>query len=384
MFARKSVLKLFCIFSTLAAFALLGFVTVAPVAAQSTGNVYVLSNSEENAVIVFHRNADGTISQTGRFVTGGSGSGEGANPLGSQGPVILSADNRMLFAVNAGSNSISVFSVSGDELNRLQTISSGGTRPIGLTASHDLLYVLNTGDSPNITGFRIVPGDSPLVALDGSTQSLTNGSAAQPAEVIFNREGNVLLVTEKGTNQIDSFMLNEAGQAQAAEPWPATGSVPFGCAFSRNNIAVLAYTADAAPEAGGVGSYRVTTEGNMIPIGSEVSNGQTASTWMAVTGNGALAFTTNTVSGTISSFAVSPESGNVTLSQPVAATLRGGEESRTLFPSDMALSNSSRYLYVRNGANGTVTGFAVHSDGTLTPVAHAEGLPENAAGIAAR
>jgi len=384
MFAGKSVLKLFCMFSTLVAFALLGFVPVTPLAAQSTGNVYVLSNSEENAVIVFHRNADGTISQAGRFATGGSGSGEGTNPLGSQGPVILSADNRMLFAVNAGSHSISAFSVSGDQLNLLQTISSGGDRPISLTASHDLLYVLNTGDSPNITGFRIVPGDSPLAALDASTQSLTNGDAAHPAEVVFNRQGNVLLVTEKGTNQIDSFAVNEAGLAQAPEAWPATGSVPFGCAFSRNNVAVLAYTAHAAPEQGGVGSYRITEEADMIPIGSEVSDNQTASTWMAVTGNGALAFTTNTVSGTISSFAVSPESGNVTLSQAVAATLRGGEESRSLFPSDMALSNSSRYLYVRNGANGTVSGFAVHSDGTLTPVAHATGLPESAAGIAAR
>ncbi len=383
MFAGKSVVKLFCMFSTLALFALLGFAPGTRLAAQSTGNVYVLSNSEENAIIVFHRNADGTIAQAGRFATGGSGAGEGTNPLGSQGPVILSADNRMLFAVNAGSDSVSAFSVSGDELNLLQKISSGGTRPISLTVSHDLLYVLNSGDSPNITGFRIVPGSSPLVALDGSTQSLTNGEAAHPAEVTFNRAGNVLLVTEKGTNQIDSFAVNEAGLAQAPEAWPATGSVPFGCAFSRNNVAVLAYTADAAPEAGGVGSYRVTEDADMIPIGSEVSNNQTASTWLVVTGNGQLAFTTNTVSGTISSFAVSPESGNVTLSQPVAATLRGGE-SRSIFPSDMALSNNSRYLYVRNGANGTVSGFVVHTDGSLTPIAHAEGLPESAAGIAAR
>lgn len=50
----------------------------------------------------------------------------------------------------------------------------------------------------------------------------------------------------------------------------------------------------------------------------------------------------------------------------------------------MALSNKSRYLYVRNGANGTVSAFIVQVDGSLTPVAHAEGLPESAAGIAAR
>jgi 6-phosphogluconolactonase len=384
MLSGKSILKVSRIVSAVATFALLGFAPGGRLAAQSTGNVYVLTNQDENAVIVFHRNTDGTIAEAGRFVTGGSGSGRGTNPLGSQGPVILSADNRMLFAVNAGSDSISAFSVSGDELSLLQTISSGGNRPISLTTSHDLLYVLNTGDSPNITGFQIVPGSSPLVALEGSTRPLASGEAAHPAEVTFNHEGNALLVTEKGTNQIDSFAVNEAGLAQPGEAWPATGSVPFGCAFSRNNVAVLAYTADAAPESGGVGSYRVTEEADMIPVGAEVSNNQTASTWLVVTGNGQVAFTTNTVSGTISSFTVSPDSGNVTLSQHVAAALRGGEESGSLFPSDMALSNNSRYLYVRNGANGTVSGFVVHADGSLTPVAHAEGLPGVAAGIAAR
>ena len=114
-----------------------------------------------------------------------------------------------------------------------------------------------------------------------------------------------------------------------------------------------------------------------------MSDNKTASTWLAVTGNGTIVFTTNTVSGTISSFAVSRESGNVTLSRPVAASLRS-EESGSSFPSDMALSNDSRYLYVRNGANGTVSAFIVQVDGSLTRVAHAEGLPESAAGIAAR
>jgi 6-phosphogluconolactonase len=384
MFAGKSVAKLFCSFSTVAAFALLGFVPGTRLAAQSTGDVYVLSNElDENAVIVFHRNADGTIERAGRFPTGGSGSGSGTDPLGSQGPVILSADNRMLFAVNAGSDSISAFSVSGDELNLLQTVSSGGTRPISLTASHDLLYVLNSGDSANISGFRIVPGSSPLVRVEGSTQPLPGGSAADSAEVLFNREGNVLLVTEKGTNQLDSFTVDEAGKASMAEAYPSTGPVPFGCAFGRRNVAITAYTANAAPQAGGIGSYKVSDEGNLSAIGAEVSDNQTASTWLAVTGNGTIVFTANTVSGTISSFAVSPESGNVTLSRPVAASLRS-EESGSSFPSDMALSNDSRYLYVRNGANGTVSAFIVQVDGSLTRVAHAEGLPESAAGIAAR
>ena len=128
----------------------------------------------------------------------------------------------------------------------------------------------------------------------------------------------------------------------------------------------------------------MSSEGDIRAITPAVPDKGTASTWLVVTGNGALAFTTNTVSGTISSYAVSPEDGSLSLRQPVAAAVRGGEESASAFPSDMALSNNNRYLYVRNGANGTVSGFILHEDGSLTPVAHAEGLPETAAGIAAR
>src|SRR5215469_9734135 len=135
MIGGKSVAKLFCMFSAVAALALLGFTPGTRLAAQSTnaGAVYVLSNQPtENAVIVFHRSAQGTLEPRGSFPTGGAGIGSGPNPLGSQGSLILSPDNRLLFAVNAGSDTITAFAVTGDALRPLQTISSGGTQPVSL------------------------------------------------------------------------------------------------------------------------------------------------------------------------------------------------------------------------------------------------------------
>src|SRR5215471_18212276 len=158
MLGGKSVVRLFCMFSAVVAFALLGYTPAAHSAAQSTGDVYVLSNQpSQNAVIVFHRNADGTLQPGGSFPTGGSGIGSGPNPLNSQGSLILSGDNRLLFAVNAGSDSITAFAVAGDALALLQTVPSAGTQPVSLTNYHDLVYVLNAGASPSISGFRITP-----------------------------------------------------------------------------------------------------------------------------------------------------------------------------------------------------------------------------------
>ena len=65
--------------------------------------------------------------------------------------MILDGDD--LYAVNAGSNSISRFSVRKGGLEWEATVPSGGTMPISLTVHDHLLYVLNGGAPTNITGF---------------------------------------------------------------------------------------------------------------------------------------------------------------------------------------------------------------------------------------
>src|SRR5207302_2041478 len=79
-------------------------------AVSDPGAVYTLTNQVGgNAVAVFARGADGRLTAAGTVSTGGTGTGAS---LGSQSAVTLSDDGRWLFAVNAGSNDVSVFSVS--------------------------------------------------------------------------------------------------------------------------------------------------------------------------------------------------------------------------------------------------------------------------------
>lgn len=397
MIGGKSVAKLFCMFLTVSAVALLGIMPGARLAAQSTGDVYVLSNQPaENAVIVFHRNADGTLLPGGSFPTGGAGFGSGANPLGSQGALMLSADNRLLFAVNAGSDSITAFAVAGDSLSALQTVPSGGTMPVSLTVFKDMVYVLNSGGaSPNITGFRITPEGHQtklLAPIPGSTQLLPNGSAAAAAEISFTPDGSSLLVTEPAVNQIVSFTVDSRGHAALASTFSASGTGssasagagPFGLAFSKD-FAVTANTAGSAAQSGSMSSYAMAPSGELAPASQTVMNNQTASTWALIAEKGGLALTTNTVSGTISSYAIAPKTGTLTLTQSVAASILAPDGS-SLNPSDMALSSDGRFLYVRNGANGTVSAFVIQANGNLTPLTQTQvsSLPDTAAGIAAR
>ncbi len=78
-------------------------------ASPSPSAAYTLTNQRAgNAVAIFRRAADGTLTPGPASATGGSGTGKG---LGSQGALALSDDGRWLFAVNAGSNDLSAFRV---------------------------------------------------------------------------------------------------------------------------------------------------------------------------------------------------------------------------------------------------------------------------------
>lgn len=150
--------------------------------------VYVMTNQtapDGNAVAVFSRAADGTLTPAGTFPTGGLGTGPtggviapGVDPLGSQGSLILSRDRTRLFAVNAGSNEISVLAVTRNGLRLVEKVASKGTRPVSLTLNRNLLYVVN-GEG-TISGFTLSPVGG-LTALGASTRSLIGARVRPPA-----------------------------------------------------------------------------------------------------------------------------------------------------------------------------------------------------------
>src|SRR5262245_58246175 len=162
----------------------------AAAATNVVGAVYALTNATSgNAVLVWNRSADGSLTAAGSYATGGLGSGGG---LGSQGAVILSQDNQLLFAVDAGSNEISSFRVDPDGLTLVGHVASGGTLPTSLTTHKKLLYVLNAGGSGNISGFTI-GNDGTLSPIPDSTRPLSGGATA-PGQIGFSPDGNLLVV----------------------------------------------------------------------------------------------------------------------------------------------------------------------------------------------
>jgi 6-phosphogluconolactonase (cycloisomerase 2 family) len=346
--------------------------------------VYVLTNQVDNAIAVFNRAADGTLTSAGEFSTGGAGdpvpqgTDPVTDPLASQGALMLDQGNQFLFAVNAGSNQISVLRVGNNELTLVGVFDSGGVRPISLTLHQDLLYVLNEGGTPNITGFTIEE-DGTLTPLAGSTQPLIGDTAADPAEVSFNRDGTLLVVTEKAGNRLDTYTIDEDGLPSAPIDNASNGMTPFGFAFNNHDNLIVSEAFGGTPNQSAASSYSASDDGILSVISGSVPNSQTASCWVVTTNNGKTAFVSNTGSSTISSYDIAPSGGTLTLINPVAA-----DPGANSAPIDMALNNSSRFLSVLLGGSQSVASYRVEHDGTLTLIDTEGGLPLGVQGIAAK
>ena len=130
---------------------------VAPVAAGAEGLpgphfggdhvVFVQTdNTAGNQVVAYDRAHGGSLTLANTYDTRGLGgqlSGSVVDHLASQGSLTYDQDNALLYAVNAGSNTVSVFSVRGDQLTLRQVVGSGGTFPVSVAVHGHLVYVLN-------------------------------------------------------------------------------------------------------------------------------------------------------------------------------------------------------------------------------------------------
>jgi 6-phosphogluconolactonase len=352
--------------------ALMGPAATGAMADGSSGAVYTTTNSAAgNEVQLFHRDRNGSLTSAGAFATGGLGTSAG---LGSQGALVL--DGNRLFAVNAGSDSISAFRVHRGVLELVDIIPSGGDRPISVSVHGGVLYALNTGAGPNITGFK-VSRRGELSILGGSTRPLS-GPGADPAQVQFSPDGRLLVVTEKATNLIDVYSIDRrTGLASGPSSQTSAGQTPFGFAFDRRGHLIVSEAFGGATDASAVSSYEVR-RGALEPVSPSAATTETAACWIVVTDNGRYAYTTNTGSASISGYRVSRD-GMLRLLDADGRTGVTGPG-----PIDMALAAGSRFLYSLNSGDGTVSGFRLRADGGLSQIGGAGGLPEGASGLAAR
>lgn len=321
----------------------------------AAGAVFVQTdNPAANTVVVYDRDADGSLRQAGSYRTGGLGGvldGSVVDHLASQGSLTYDRANGALYAVNAGSDTITVFGVNGDRLVRRQVVPSFGDFPVSVATHGRLVYVLNARRGGSIQGY--VRAGGLLVPIPqwrrglGLDPTATPEFTNTPGEVAFTPGGNQLVVTTKANgNAVDVFGIDRLG-GPSARPVTTTlpDAVPFAVAFdARGNLAL----AEAGPNA--VATFTLDGRGTLSKL-AEAPTGQAATCWI-VNAGGRL-YVSNAGSGTVSVFDAALE--------PIGLTpTRGGTV-------DSAASADGRFLYVQTGAAGGVDAFRIAADGTLAP-----------------
>jgi 6-phosphogluconolactonase len=334
----------------------------------NAGAVFVMTNAvDKNEVIAYRRATDGTLQEAGRFATGGRGSGGNNDPLESQGSLTLSQDHTLLFAVNAASGSVSVFSVHGSQLSLVDNVISGGSEPNAVAQHGNLVYVSNVGGSSSVVGFRLDHGN--LTQIPNSTRFLsTNNSGA--GGLAFSPDGKFLVVVERLTNDIDVFSVQGDSTLSPIVVNPSAGPGAFSVSFAPNGAALVSETGPpGAPNGSAISSYEIATNGTLSPISTSVPTLGAANCWNVVTPDGSFVYASNAGSSTIAGFAIANTGALTALSGTIVGT--NPEGSTNL---DIAVSSDGKFIYTLNSAAGAIGIFAVQKDGTLLNVGFASGV----------
>jgi 6-phosphogluconolactonase (cycloisomerase 2 family) len=318
-------------------------------------------NTAGNQVVAYDRADNGGLTLAATYNTGGRGgvlNGSAVDHLASQGSLAYNQLDGSLYAVNAGSNTVSVFSVWGDQLSLHQVVSSGGQFPVSVAVHGNLVYVLNAENGGSVQGYFAAFGR--LFPLPGSNRALglaivtdANQFTNTPGQVAFSPDGSQLIVTTKANgSDIDVFRVGFFGQLSASpvvnsEP----GTVPFAVTFDPAGHLVVA---NAGTDA--LATYTLNPNGTVSLIDA-VGTGQAATCWVAPAQG--YFYASNAGSASVSGYQAAPNGNLTSLGAPT------GTNPGTV---DASASVDGQFLYVQTGGNGIVDEFHVNTNGSLTGI----------------
>ncbi|HEX9122228.1 MAG TPA: beta-propeller fold lactonase family protein [Actinomycetota bacterium] len=345
-----------------------------PIGSGADHAVFVQTDSPTgNQIVAYARDDDGALAPADTYDTGGLGgaqAGAVVDPLASQGGLTYDANDALLFAVNAGSDSVSVFGVDGAALTLHQVVSSGGTFPSSIAVRGSLAYVLNAGGAGSVQGYRVQGGKLHPIVNSARSLGLSNADVpfftSSPGQVVFTPDGRHLVVPTKSNGTIEVFGIRPDGRLTSGVENTSAGVVPFAAAFDAAGHLVVSNAGVSS-----VSTYDVNDDGTLSVISAAVTNGQAATCWIAEARG--FFYTGNAASGTVSTYAVSG-SGQASLLEAATATGAG-----TI---DLAATPDGSFLYVENGGAATISAFAVNADGGLVPLGTTAGpAPTNGVGF---
>ncbi len=344
------------------------------------GRLYTETNAKANQVIVLDRHADGTLAREQAVSTGGAG---GAGRRGcktvevcpfvdSEGQIDMIQPRHLLFAVNAGSDTVSSFRVTAHGLKLVDQQPSGGRFPDSVTAKGNLVYVVNTG-SLSVTGFRVSAAGK-LTPIRGDNRKLDSHARPGTARQIgLDNRSKLLAVTLLNPAEIETFRVSASGALGAPRKFQTNDTLPFGFVFDSADRMVVTQIHDFSGPHGTVAVYKVTaSSGAAKTIDLKPASGF-GPCWIVLATGSRFVYVVNTGAGTRTGATIAAYqlSGAGVLTQiQVTSPLKTAAGKPEYERTNALLSSDGRYLYVlvpgRTSSTSRLDIYAVRSDGKLT------------------
>lgn len=317
--------------------------TAQSAATPATGRsfVYTITNPDgPNTIAAYERNPEtGELIFLDVYPTGGQGTGR---VIDSQSPLIVNSAGTLLFAVNPGSNDISVMAINDDGSLELREgpVPSRGAEPASLALSEALLYVANKGDAvnpPTYSGFSVQPDGS----LTRIKRRIVLAFGDNPTHVLFTPDGRKLIGIRLGSSGLDTYVVKPNGRLRLSSQLNNQGG-PFAAVF--NPIAQQRLlVADARLP--GASSYSVSEEGVISPINAVSNRPERAACWIAAHSDGSRVWISNTGTNSVSLYTIAADG-----SLDLAGTHNTAAFGRT--PFEITLADDNRHLYQLNVGAG--------------------------------
>jgi hypothetical protein len=354
------------------------------------GTVYVESNSPDsgaNSVLAFRYRAGSFRPLSVReYATGGSGSNDLANRgvLDAEQQMVTNADKTLLFAVNAGSDTVAVFHISDDgTLTPVKgsPFPSRGKGPASVGVSGDTLFVANkahdgirdlTKEAPNYVSFKIGPDG----ALTPIGQPVDAPPKSSPTEA-YVPPGSGLMVGTEEEGPWRVFKVDGSGaitqvpdSPHPLEPEVFAPDKPHPQVWAQGIVKhpklPLLYAGVANVRKLVVYSY--DADGRLTLVDQQLDKGAFLPCWTQISADGTRLYTGNAGSQNISVYDIGSDPRHPRQIQRVTLNGKGN-------PWSFQIDPSGRYIFMVNmrairaippGAGNTLHSFRIEPDGKLT------------------
>jgi 6-phosphogluconolactonase len=288
---------------------------------------------------------------------------------------LLAAPTRgdLVYVTNAADNTVSGYGIgSGGALTALSNSPyPAGNTPLGIAADHlGQFLYVANSGGANISAYTIDSSTGVLTAASGSPFAAGNG----PFTMVVNPRNTVLYVTNQGDNTVSGYTIDAGGVLTPVSDSPfATGNFPTCVEVIPPSHSAYVTNRDDNT----IWRYRIGSGGQLIPVADSpfaTGNGPNA-----VVASLEYVYVTNGADGTISGYVASNDGHSNGQMTPIT----GSPFSVGVEPNQLLIdTQDERLMYVVSQGANTISVFSIGTGGVLTAVAGPFATGDDPTGVA--